>query len=60
MSYPVANGAAKEFIKPEIVNDKSTFLDEAAMAKMVSPESFTKEAREAMNAVFTEFKKGSK
>ena len=60
MSYPVANGAAKEFIHPEIVADKSTFLDEAAMAKMVSPESFTKEAREAMNAVFTEFKKGGK
>ena len=28
------------------------------MAKMVAPESFTNEAREAMNAVFTEFKKG--
>ena len=30
------------------------------MAKMVSPESFTNDARNAMNNVFTEFKKGGK
>lgn len=58
MTYPVANKLAKEFVKPEIVNDKSTFLEDASMEKMVEPEGFTKEAREAMNSVFTEFKKG--
>ena len=58
VSYPVANKAAREFVKPEIAADKSTFLGDEDMAKMVAPESFTNEAREAMNAIFTEFKKG--
>ena len=60
IAYPVANKAAKEFIKPEMVADKSTFLSDEDMAKMVSPESFTNDARNAMNNVFTEFKKGGK
>lgn len=59
VSYAVANKAARPFIKPEIANDPSTFLDDAAMAKMVAPESFSKEAREAMTNAFTAFKKGS-
>ena len=60
IAYPVANKAAKEFIKPEMVADKSTFLSDEDMAKRVSPESFTNDARNAMNNVFTEFKKGGK
>lgn len=58
VSYPVANKEARKFVKPEIAADTSTFLSDEDMAKMVAPESFTNEAREAMNAVFTEFKKG--
>ena len=58
--YPVANAAAKEFIQPEIVADKSTFLSDDNMAKMVAPEGFTNQAREAMTNAFTEFKKGGK
>ena len=58
MTYPVANMHAKEHVTPELANDKSTFLDADSMAKMVEPEGFSKEAREAMNNVFTEFKKG--
>ncbi len=60
IAYPVANKAAKEFIKPEIAGDKSTFLSEEDLGKMAAPESFTNEARSAMNSVFTEFKKGGK
>ena len=60
IAYPVANKAAKEFIKPEMVADKSTFLSDEDMAKMVAPESFTNDARNAMNSVFTEFKKGGR
>ena len=60
IAYPVANKAAKEFIKPELVSDKSTFLSEEDLGKMASPESFTNDARSAMNSVFTEFKKGGK
>lgn len=59
VSYPVANKAALPFVKPEIAKDPSTYLDEATMAKMVAPESFSKEAREAMTSAFTAFKKGS-
>ena len=58
LTYPVANMHAKEHVTPELANDKSTFLDADSMAKMVEPEGFSKEAREAMNNVFTEFKKG--
>lgn len=59
VSYPVANKAALPFVKPEIAKDPSTYLDTATMAKMVAPESFSKEAREAMTSAFTAFKKGS-
>ena len=59
VSYAVANKAARPFVKPEIAKDPSTYLDEATMAKMVAPESFSKEAREAMTNAFTAFKKGS-
>ena len=58
MSYPVGNKLAKPLIKPEIVQDPSTYLSEADMGKMVAPESFSKEARTAMTEVFTRFKKG--
>ncbi|MDO5653302.1 MAG: extracellular solute-binding protein [Brachymonas sp.] len=58
ISYPTANAAAKAHVKPEMASDATTFLSDADMEKMVSPESFTNEAREAMNNVFTEFKKG--
>ena len=58
IAYPVASKAAKEFIKPEMVADKSTFLSDEDLGKMAAPESFSNEARNAMNSVFTEFKKG--
>ncbi len=58
MSYPVANLASRALIAPEIAQEPSTFLSEADLAKMVPPESFSKEARAAMTAVFTRFKKG--
>lgn len=59
LSYPVANKDSKPLVKPEIVADATTYLSEADMGKMVAPESFTKEARAAMNEVFTRFKKGN-
>jgi putrescine transport system substrate-binding protein len=58
LSYPTANQASRALVKPEIANDGSVFLSAAHLAKMVSPASFSNEARESMSAVYTAFKRG--
>ena len=57
LSYPTANKASIEKVKPEIANDKTTFVDADNMAKMVSPTSLSNETRESMSNVYTLFKK---
>ncbi|WP_341903134.1 extracellular solute-binding protein [Polaromonas sp. YR568] len=58
LGYATANKASLASVKPEIAQDKAVFPDAPNMQKMVSPASFTNEARESMSNVFTAFKKG--
>jgi putrescine transport system substrate-binding protein len=57
LSYPTANKASIEKVKPEIASDKTIFVDAENMAKMVSPTSLSNETRESMSNVYTLFKK---
>ncbi|WP_309682306.1 extracellular solute-binding protein [Polaromonas sp.] len=59
LGYATANKASLANVKPEIAKDPAVFPDAANMQKMVSPASFSNEARESMSNVFTLFKKGS-
>ena len=58
LAYATANKASLDKIKPEIAQNKTVFVDAENMEKMVSPSSFSNEARESMSNVFTLFKKG--
>ena len=58
LSYATANKASLEKVTPEIAQNKTVFVDAETMAKMVSPSSFSNEARESMSNVYTQFKKG--
>lgn len=58
LGYPTANKASLAKVQPEIANDKAVFPDAENLKKMVSPASFSNEARESMSNVFTAFKKG--
>ena len=58
LSYATANKASVAQVKPEIAQDKAVFPDPANLEKMVSPASFSNDARASMANVFTSFKKG--
>ena len=58
MTYATANKAELEKVKPEIAQNKTVFVDAENLGKMVSPSSFSNEARESMSNVYTLFKKG--
>ena len=58
MSYPTANKAAIPQIKPEISGNKTIFVEPAYFSKMIPPNSFTNEAREAMANAYNSVKKG--
>ena len=58
LSYATANKGSLALVKAEIAQDKAVFPDAANLQKMVSPASFSNEARESMSNVFTAFKKG--
>ena len=58
LGYITANKAAVAKVKPEMVANKSVFLEPAALATMVPPSSFNNAARESLNNVYTAFKKG--
>lgn len=53
MTYATANKAALEKVNPEIAQNKTVFVDAENMEKMVSPSSFSNEARESMSNVPT-------
>ena len=59
MNYPTANKAAMAQINPEIADNKTIFVGDDYFSKMIAPNSFTNEAREAMSNAFNNFKKGS-
>ena len=58
MNYPTANKAAVTQIKPEIAGNKTIFVEASYFSKMIAPNSFTNEAREAMVNAYNSFKKG--
>ena len=58
MSYPTANKAAIAQIKPEISGNKTIFVEPGYFSKMIPPNSFSNEAREAMANAYNSFKKG--
>jgi len=58
MSYVTANKASTALVKPEIAQNKTIFVDAENMDKMISPSSFSNEARESMSNIYTLFKKG--
>jgi putrescine transport system substrate-binding protein len=58
MSYPTGNKAAVDKVKPEIAGNKTIFVESAYFARMVSPNSFSNPAREAMANAYTSFKQG--
>ena len=58
MSYPTANKAAIAQIKPEISGNKTIFVEPDYFSKMIPPNSFTNEARQAMANAYNSFKKG--
>jgi len=58
LSYATANKASIAKVTPEIAENKTVFVDAENMAKMISPSSFSNEARESMSNVYTLFKKG--
>lgn len=58
LAYATANKASLPKVKPEIAQDKAVFPDEANLQKMITPASFSNEARASMANEFTLFKKG--
>lgn len=58
LTYATANKAALAKVSPEIAENKTVFVDAENMEKMISPSSFSNEARESMSNVYTLFKKG--
>ena len=59
LNYATANKASLANVKPDIAQNQAVFPDAANLQKMVSPASFSNEARESMSNLFTLFKKGS-
>jgi putrescine transport system substrate-binding protein len=49
LGYTTANKASTVYVSPEVVNNKSVFLEPAALATMVPPSSFSNTARESLN-----------
>ena len=59
LGYPTVNKASLSLVDPGIAADKAVFPDAENLQKMVSPNSFTNDARQSLSQVFTLFKKGS-
>ena len=58
LSYATANKASIAKVSPLIAANETVFVDAENMDKMVSPSSFSNEARASMSNVYTLFKKG--
>lgn len=58
LSYPTANKASVAKLSPEVANNKSIFLDSAALQAAVPPSSLSNASRESLTSVYTTFKQG--
>jgi len=56
--YANANVPARKFVKKEIVENKSIFLSDSDMSKMIAPESLNNDIRRQVTRIFTQFKTG--
>ena len=59
LGYPTVNKASLSLVDPAIAGDQAVFPDPGNLQKMVSPDSFSNDARQSLSQVFTRFKKGS-
>ena len=58
LGYPTVNKTSLALVEPNIASDKAVFPDADNLQKMVSPNSFSNDARQSLSQVFTLFKKG--
>jgi len=58
VTYANPNLAATEFVDPAIKNNKSIYLDDATISKMIPPGNVDNATRRIMTRLFTKFKTG--
>lgn len=56
--YANPNAASLKFVKKDVAENKSVFLDAAAMKTMVAPDALPQPVRKVQTRVFTNFKAG--
>jgi len=56
--YANPNAAARPFVRPEVANDPTVFVDAATMARMVPPGGLPTDVRRLMTRTFTSFRTG--
>jgi len=56
--YANPNKESKKFVKPEVANNPTVFLNDADMKKMANPEPLTNDIRRTMTRLYTSFKTG--
>ena len=56
--YANPNAASLKFVKKEVAQNKSIFLDEAATRTMVPPDALPQAVRKVQTRTFTNFKAG--
>ena len=56
--YANANTASKQYVAKEIVENKSAFLTDADLKRMVAPDILTNDIRRIMTRLYTKFKSG--
>jgi putrescine transport system substrate-binding protein len=58
VTYANPNKAATEFVDPEIKNNKSVYLPDDVVTKMIPPGNVDNATRRVMTRFFTRFKTG--
>ncbi|WP_428424009.1 polyamine ABC transporter substrate-binding protein [Methylibium sp.] len=56
--YANPNKESKKFVKPEIANNPTVFLNEADLKKMAAPDGIGSDIRRTMTRLYTSFKTG--
>ena len=59
LGYPTVNKASLALVEPNIASDTAVFPGADNLQKMVSPNSFSNDARQSLSQIFTLFKKGN-
>jgi putrescine transport system substrate-binding protein len=56
--YANPNAASLKFVKKDVADNKSIFLEPAAMKSMVAPDALPQAIRKVQTRTFTNFKTG--